>query len=84
MGEQLIAAFLAPVSEDQVSLRDAKQVPAIVNGPMQSATGDFAASPYPNDSSTEAAQYGSFYSRAGNGNTKVQWTSFMECRIILS
>ena len=31
-GEQLIAAFLTPVREGQVSLRDAKQVSQIVNG----------------------------------------------------
>ncbi len=44
-GEQLIAAFLAPVTNGQLSLRDAKQVSKIVNGrllisPPRSVTND--------------------------------------------
>ena len=34
-GEQLISAFLAPVKDGQVLLRDAKQVSTIVNGRLQ-------------------------------------------------
>jgi alpha-L-rhamnosidase len=34
-GEQLIAVFLAPVRDGQVSLRDTKQVSSIVNGRLQ-------------------------------------------------